>query len=240
MTTMTAHLVAMGGGGFSMSDFKAPTNLDRYLLELSGKRSPLVAFAPTASADDPSYIKSFLTAYGTLGVRTSVLTLWEGDTTRAVARLADADVIVVGAGHTVNLMALWDAHKVTKTIKRRYEAGDVVICGISAGAGAFYAGCITDSFGDYRPWRGGMGLVKGSFCSHMDRAGRAPAYTEAVADGELAGGYGCDDGSGVHYVDGVPTNFIAEKPGQTVYRVMPSDLPTASGVLVEPQSMTVL
>lgn len=237
---MTKHIVAMGGGGFSMSEFKAPTNLDRYLLELSGKASPQVAFAPTASADDPAYIKSFLTAYGTLGVRASVLTLWEGDTTRAVARLADADVILVGAGHTVNLLALWDAHKVGKAIKRRYEAGDVVLCGISAGAGAWYHGCITDSFGDYRPWRGGLGLVPGSFCAHMDRAGRAPAYTDAVATGALPGGYGCDDGAGVHYVDGVPLNFVAEHPGQLVYRVMPSDLPTASGVLVEPQQMTVL
>jgi hypothetical protein len=38
----------------------------------------------------------------------------------------------------------------------------------------------------------------------------------------------------------VPTNFIAESATQRVYRVMPSDLPTASGVLVEPQQMTVL
>jgi dipeptidase E len=44
----------------------------------------------------------------------------------------------------------------------------------------------------------------------------------------------------VHYVDGVPTNFVAETSGQRVYRVMPSELPTASGVLVEPQQMTVL
>ena len=51
---------------------------------------------------------------------------------------------------------------------------------------------------------------------------------------------GADDGAGVHYVDGVPTNFIAEAAGQRVYRVLPSDLPTASGVLVEPQQMTVL
>ena len=47
-------------------------------------------------------------------------------------------------------------------------------------------------------------------------------------------------GAGVHYVDGVPTNFICEAAGKRVYRVMPSDLPTASGVLVEPQQMTVL
>lgn len=228
----------MGGGGFSMSEFKAPTNLDRYLVELTGVASPLVCFAPTASADDPKYVKRFLHAYGTLGVRTMVLTLWGGDTSAAVARLAEADVVLVGAGHTVNLMALWDAHKVTKALKRRYAAGNVVLAGISAGASAWYEGCITDSFGDYRAWRGGVGLVRGSFCSHFNRSGRAPAFTAAIADGSLPGGYGADDGAGVHYVDGVPTNFVCEQQGQQVYRVMPSDLPTASGVLAEPQEMT--
>ena len=49
---MTTHIVTMGGGGFSMSENGAPTNLDRYLVELTGKRTPMVCFAPTASADD--------------------------------------------------------------------------------------------------------------------------------------------------------------------------------------------
>ena len=228
-------------GGFSMSPFGAPTNLDRYLVELTGKSSPLVCFAPTASADDPQYINKFLLAYGTLGVRTMVLTLWEGGSAGSVSRLADADLLLVGGGHTVNLMALWQAHGVDAAIRARHDAGDVVLAGVSAGGACWYSGCITDSFGDFRPWRGGLGLVAGSFCPHFDgEAERAPAYTDAVAGGALPGGYGADDGAGVHYVDGVPTNFIAEASGQRVYRVMPSDLPTASGVLVEPQQMTVL
>lgn len=238
---MTTHIVAMGGGGFSMSPFGAPTNLDRYLLELSGKRAPLVCFAPTASADDAQYINRFLLAYGTLGVRTMVLSLWQGGSAASVARLADADVVLVGGGHTVNLMALWDAHGVSRAIRERAARGDVVLAGVSAGGSCWYEGCITDSFGDFRAWRGGLGLVPGSFCPHFDgEPERAPAYTDAVASGDLPGGYAADDGAAVHYVDQLPTTFIAESRGQRVYRVMPSDLPTASGVLVEPQEMTVL
>ena len=172
---MTAHIVAMGGGGFSMSPFGAPTNLDRYLVELTGKSSPLVCFAPTASADDPQYINKFLLAYGTLGVRTMVLTLWEGGSAGSVARLADADLLLVGGGHTVNLMALWQAHGVDAAIRARYAEGEVVLAGVSAGGSCWYTGCITDSFGDFRPWRGGLGLVPGSFCPHFDgEAERAP------------------------------------------------------------------
>ncbi len=238
---MTAHLVAMGGGGFSMSPLGAPTNLDRYLVELTGKRSPLVCFAPTASADDPQYINRFLLAYGTLGVRTMVLTLWQGGSAGSVARLADVDLLLVGGGHTVNLMALWQAHGVDKAIRARYAAGDVVLAGVSAGGACWYSGCITDSFGDFRPWRGGLGLVEGSFCPHFDgEAERAPAFTDAIASGALPGGFGADDGAGIHYVDGVATAYLSEAAGKNVYQVLPSDLPTSSGVLVAPQQMTVL
>ena len=238
---MTTHIVAMGGGGFSMSQFGAPTNLDRYLLELSGKRAPLVCFAPTASADDPQYINRFLLSYGTLGVRTMVLSLWEGGSAHSVSRLAEADIVLVGGGHTVNLMALWDAHGVSDAIRARAAAGDVVLAGVSAGGSCWYEGCITDSFGDLRAWRGGLGLVSGSFCPHFDgEADRAPVYTDAVASGALPAGYAADDGAAVHYLDGSPVDFLAEARGKRVYRVMPSDLPTASGVLVEPQEMTLL
>ena len=130
---------------------------------------------------------------------------------------------------------------VDRALKERYDAGDMVLAGVSAGGACWYQGCITDSFGDFRPWNGGLGLLPGSFCPHFDgEAERAPAYTEAVASGDLPGGYGADDGAGVHYVDGVAKYFIGEAAGKRVYRVLPSDLPTASGVLVEPQKMTVL
>lgn len=108
---MTTHILAMGGGGFSMSGHGAPTALDRHLLDLSGKSSPLVCFAPTAAADDPVYVNRFLAAYSALGARTMVLTLWQG-AAESVARLPEADVVLVGGGSTVNLMALWRMHGV--------------------------------------------------------------------------------------------------------------------------------
>lgn len=230
----------MGGGGFVTSPLGAPTNLDRYLVELTGKASPLVCFVPTASADDPQYINKFLTAYGTLGIRPMVLTLWE-DAANAVSRIQQADLILVGNGSTVNVLALWKAHGVHKALKKRYEAGDVVLAGTAAGANVWFEGCVTDSFGDFRPWSGGLGLVKGSFCGHFDREdGRVGVYTEAVASGALPGGFACDDGAGIHFVDGEVKEFVADTPNRRVLSVMPSDLPTSSGVLVEPQQVVQL
>ncbi len=231
---MTARIVAMGGGGFAMDPLGAPTNLDRYLVELTGKASPLVCFAPTASADDPTYINKFLTAYGTLGVRPMVLTLWTG-AAAAVARLAEADLVFVGNGGVANMYALWKAHGVHKALKARYERGDVVFAGTGAGAQIWFEGSVTDSFGDYRAFPKGLGLLPGSFCSHFDRPGdRGPTYTEAVANGDLDAGWAADDGAGVVFADGKVERFVTETPGKHVYRVEASDLPSTSGLVVQP------
>lgn len=237
---MTAHIVAMGGGGFATSQLGAPTNFDRYIVELTGKRSPMVCFVPTASADDPHYINRFLVAYGTLGIRPIVLTLWQ-DAANAVRRIAEADLILVGNGATANMLALWNAHGVNQAIKSRYDKGDIVLAGTSAGGNAWFEGCVTDSFGDFRPYRGGLGLVKGSFCSHFDKEdGRVGVYTDAVSSGDLPGGFACDDGAGVHFVDGKLEKFVAEEPGKRVFTIQPSDNPGSSGVIVEQQKLELI
>jgi peptidase E len=211
--------------------------LDRYA-GLSGARSPRVCFAPTASADDPTYVKRFLVAYGTLGIRPQVLTLWE-DARHSIERLAEADVVVVGGGSTVNLMALWTAHGVHRAIAKLAHEDGKVLLGVSAGACAWHEACITDSFGgaDLAPW---VGLVTGSFCPTATASQSCPAYVKAVSSGAIPGGYAADDGAAVHYVDGEPTEFLAESPGARVYRVAQSIEPGTSGILVEPQRMTAI
>lgn len=237
---MTAHILAMGGGGFSMSTNGAPTGLDRYLLELSGKSSPLVCFAPTAAADDPTYVNRFLTAYGTLGVRTMILTLWQ-DAGRSVERLHEADVVLAGGGSTANLIALWNAHGVSAALRQRAKESDVVLGGLSAGGSCWFHGCVTDSFGDLRPWRGGLGLLPGSFCPHFSsEPGRPAVYTQAVASGAIEGGYACDDGAGIHFINGEFSKAVAERPDARVQLFRPTNEPTASGILMEDVPVTLV
>ena len=168
-----------------------------------------------------------------------MLTLWTG-AGESVDRLAEADLLFVGGGSTVNLVALWQAHGVSDIVAQRYAEGSLVLAGISAGACCWYQGCVTDSFGDLRPWRGGLGLVRGSFCPHLDgEPERYPIFTASVASGDLPDGYAADDGAGVHYVDGVPAHFICDRPGEQVFRVLPIYFPVPAGIR-EPQEMTVL
>lgn len=234
---MTTHIVAMGGGGFSMSSDGAVTNLDRYVINLCDDPHPMVCFAPTASADDPAYVRRFFDAFAPTGVRTSVLTLWE-NAAESVKQAEEADILYVGGGSTVNLLALWQAHGVTDMIKRRIKNGDLVLAGLSAGASAWFEGCTTDSFGAdaLRTWRGGMGLISGSFCPHYDgEAERAPLFANSIATGALPDGYGVEDGAAIHAIDGEIHRFIAERPGPKVHRVYGMFTPTTSGVVTEEQ-----
>lgn len=213
------HILSMGGGGFSMSPDNSATALDRYALELTGKSSPLVCFAPTASADDPQYIHRFLQAFGALGVQTMVLTVWQ-DARHALERFGDIDLLYVGGGSTVNLDALWRAHGIDQAVRDLRAERDVVFAGVSAGANIWAEGCTTDSFGGVDPWRGGLGFVRGSFSPHFDgEAERAPQFLKWVREGELPVGWAADDGAALHVLDGKVQACVAEREGAKVYRV---------------------
>lgn len=238
---MTTHIVTMGGGGFSMSENGSATALDRYLVDLSGKRAPLVCFAPTASADDPGYIRQFLTAYGGLGVRTMVLTLWE-NATASVEQLSQADVVVVGGGSTANLVALWKVHRVDQVLTRMIASDrDVVLGGVSAGGGCWYQSVLTDAFGDYRPWNSGLGVLPGSFCPHWDGEPiRQALYPDMVANGLLPPGYAVSDGAAIHWQDGKLLRAVSEREGAKVIRFETSNEPATSGVVSLPVEVELL
>ncbi len=50
------HIVALGGGGFSM---EASPVLDDYILGLARGEKPRICFVPTASGDSDNYIVRF-------------------------------------------------------------------------------------------------------------------------------------------------------------------------------------
>lgn len=163
-----------------------------------------------------------------------VLTLWE-NAHESVKRLDEADVVYVGGGSTANMLALWKVHRVDRVLTRMASGSkDVVLAGISAGGACWYEGCLTDSFGDYRPWFHGLGLLKGSFCPHWDgESTRQPLYTDAIADGLLPPGWAVDNGAGIHWQDGELVGAIAERKA-SAWRIEPSNEPSTGGVISLP------
>ncbi len=236
---MTTHIVAMGGGGFSSSEGYAATSLDRYILSLTDASNPLVCFVPTASGDNGLYVSRFMNAYSHAHARTSVLTLWEG-AAASLSRLDEVDVFLVGGGNTVDMMALWAAHGLSRKLQdiALDTCRNVVLAGSGAGGSAWFEACTTDGYGaGISPFPHGLGLVEGSFCPHFDgEADRRPQFKEFVDTSQLPSGWGADNGAALHFIDGELQGCYAERDGAMVYLVEQDE----NGAEISPQRMTVL
>ena len=226
------HIVAMGGGGFSME----PDNplLDDFVLSLARRQPARVCFVPTASADSHSYLVKFYRAFSARAVATD-LTLFEssslprrpGLTADLAGYVAEQDVIYVGGGNTANLLAVWRAHGLDRIFREAWTRG-TVMAGVSAGMLCWLSGGVTDSFGGMGVLRDGLGLVEVSGCPHYDgEVGRRPAFHQAVRDG-LPAGYAADDGAALHFVGTALAEVVSSRPAARAYRVA-----IEGGVVVE-------
>jgi dipeptidase E len=155
------HIVAMGGGGFLRND--GDTLLDDYVLGLSGKARPRVCYLGTAMGDEPGGIALFHRCFPPERAQATHLNLFWQDGRDIQAFLLAQDVIYVGGGNTVNMLAIWRAHGVDAALRAAWEAG-VVLCGMSAGSLCWFECGITDSYGPLRGLRDGLGLLPGSNC----------------------------------------------------------------------------
>ena len=213
----TRHIVALGGGGFSME----PDNplLDDFILSLTGKDRPRVCFVPTAAGDADGYVQRFYDAFPAGRAEASHLALFKRTVRDLRAFALAQDVIYVGGGNTVNMLAVWRAHGLDAVLREAWEAG-VVLCGVSAGALCWFEGGSTDSFGGgLSPLRDGLGLLPGSVCPHYDgEAERRPTYHDFILKG-LPGGNAADDGVGLHFVGTEFAEAISSQPDARAYRV---------------------
>ena len=215
---MTAHVVAMGGGGFLRhGDASA---LDRYVLSLVDAPAPNVCFVPTASGDPQPSIDLFHRVFEALGCEHHHLSLFWRDEISVGDRIRDADVIYVHGGNTANLLALWRLHGLDAALEaRRIDDRDLVVCGPSAGGLCWYECGVTDSFGpQLAPLDDGMAWVSGSFCPHYDEEPRRqPVYRELITSGRLPAGIAVDGGAATHSLDGTLHSVVAELPNATAH-----------------------
>jgi peptidase E len=185
-----------------------------------------VCFIPTASGDSPSAIEAVTEVFaGREDIEFSVLTLFTQPSVPDVrAHLMTQDVLLVGGGSVVNLMAVWRAHDLAPVMRECWDAG-VVLAGWSAGSLCWHRGGPTDSFGDSLAlFTDGLGFLPYSNGVHdsLDDQPRRRVYREYVANGKLAAGYATEDGVGLHYIDTELHEAVAMRDGGQAWWVEPS------------------
>jgi len=210
------QIVAMGGGGFSME----PANplLDDYVLRLTGAARPRVAFLGTASGDSAAYADRFRWVFQAPRARAAVIPTFQRGTTALRDEVLAQDVLYVGGGNTVNLLAIWRAHGLDRILREAWRRG-VVLTGVSAGALCWFEGGTTDSYGPIAPLRDGLAFLSGSFSPHYDGEGdRRPVHRKAIAHG-LPDGYAADDGAAAHFVRRRLVACVGSRPRAKVWRL---------------------
>lgn len=208
----------MGGGGFTMEG--GLPSLDAYILALADVHRPRVLFMPTASGDPEDQIRRFGTVFGSWPCRPRILSLFQlADLGEPLEDLVLAqDIIYVGGGSMVNLLALWRAHELPELLVEANRRG-TVLAGLSAGAMCWMEGGVSRSTGKPTPVDG-LGLIPGSLSVHARQAPeRGVAYRAAVASGRLPSGWTADDHTGLLFVDGRLEECVASRPDAEVRRV---------------------
>lgn len=207
----------MGGGGFMMEPDN-PT-LDDFVLALSGRSRPKVAFLGTASGDVASVIARFHAAFDGPRADATHLSLFQRDERDLARYLLAQDVVYVGGGNVANMMAIWRLHGVDRILRTAWTKG-TVMAGVSAGALCWFEGGTTDSFGPaLAPFRAGLGWLPGTVSPHYDgEARRRPVYHALVAKG-MPPGVGLDDGAAAHYVGTKRVEIVSSRPAARAYDV---------------------
>ena len=197
------QIVAIGGG--EIGD-RETLRIDKFIVELAGKRTPKALFVPTASGDAAGYCSTFDRIYGTLlGCRTDHLRLLHhaDDRKRAEDKILWADLIYVGGGNTLRMMKLWRRLGVDRSLILAGKQGSV-LAGVSAGAICWYEWGHSDSrsFAGKDAWSfvrvRGVGICEGMFCPHLDAERRSRPFSQMIErHGTL--GIACDNNAAIWY-----------------------------------------
>jgi len=199
-TIPQGQIIVMGGGGFTME----PDNplLDRYVLEATGKARPRVCFVPTAAGDAVGYVDRFAEAFPEELCERTWLSLFSRKVDNLAEFLGEQDLVYVGGGNTVNLLAVWRAQGLDRVLREVLAAG-TIFCGVSAGALCWFERGITDSYSpDLKPLTNGLGLLPGAFCPHYDSDWRRPDLFDDFVRAYGGPALAAEDGVALHFRDG--------------------------------------
>jgi peptidase E len=225
----TPTILAMGGGGFTME----PDNpaLDEYALGLAAGRDPRICLLPTAGGDSESQIHRYYATFSDRACEPTHVSLFRLGANPVPLRehLLAQDVIYVGGGSMVNLLAIWHAQGLPAILREAWQRG-IVLAGLSAGSMCWFEWGVTTSTGVPAVTRG-LGFLPGSNSVHYDgEPERRPAFLEAIRTKLIPGGWGADDGAALLFKGARVAEVVASRPHARAYHVAR----TADGVVEDP------
>jgi peptidase E len=214
---MAEQIIAIGGGVLlpDTGNFK----MEEYIVAASGKQKPRVLFVPTASGDDAGSIARFYESYARFGCALAVLSFFRRPPVDFRGFVLSHDIVHVGGGNTRSMLAVWRDWGMDAVLREAYASG-IVLCGSSAGSICWFDEGVTDSLAGDLTRMACLGFISGSNCPHYDgEPERRPAYNRLVAAGTIGDGIACDDGVGLHYIDGALHAIPSARPAARAYRV---------------------
>ena len=212
-------ILALGGHEFSRK--LGNEAIRDYILALAPGPKPRICLLPTASGDPEDQITAFRASLGGLRCELSHLSLFrlEHEAVNLAPYLRAQDLIYVGGGSMVNLLAIWRAHGIDEILRDCWSHG-VVLVGQSAGAMCWFDWGVTRSAGAAR-LVAGLGLVPGILSVHYHRdPERRRTLLDAVAERHIPG-HGIDDGAGVIIRGRALTASVSARADAAAWRVTP-------------------
>ena len=224
-------VVGIGGGGFLVEYWPSLVQ-ERWLLSLCRRPAdggaPRVLFLGTAGGDGDRGQAAFYRAFSELGARCDALRFFPYDMRRDyAAAVRAADLVYVGGGNTVGMVAVWREFGFDAALREAWEAG-TVLAGISAGANCWFEHYVTDSVPGGGV-RAGLGFLPGTFCPHLDsETWRRPVLAQAPGEAAYGAGEGVlmrFDGAG-RLVEAVSDR----QAGEAMVRGAPGTAPAPAAV----------
>ena len=159
-------ILALGGHEFSRR--RGNEAIVEYMLALAPP-DPRVCLLPTASGDATDQIDAFSAALRPRVAEVSHLSLFrlEHERKSLAEHLLGQDLIYVGGGSMLNLLAVWRAHGIDEILLEAHRRG-TILCGQSAGAMCWFEHGITRSAGSATVVEG-LGVIPGALSVHYHR-----------------------------------------------------------------------
>ena len=213
----------------------APSPIDRFIAQLTGRERPRVCFISTPSGDSVETIDKFYATFEALGCEAAHLAFFRKPFRASIPLsnfeepLLSMDAIFVGGGNTKSALAVWREWRLDRTLTEAWRRG-IVLSGMSAGAMCWFEEGLTDSY-----WGAGLkplqclGLLPGGCCVHYSsEPERRVRLHDEVASGTSGPRVAIDDGAAILYSNLKVQEVVSWQPQANAYQIV-----TEHGKVVE-------